>query len=376
MTLTFFSNYLNHHQIGIADELYSQLGHDFHFVATKPILESELKGGHDYTSRPYCINASMDENMYQMALQLARESDVCIFGACSQQFAIERATNGNDGISFELGERWLKKGWLNILSSTLRHWWLNYIRFYRHAPFYKLCCSGFTATDDEKLGAYKNRHYKWGYFTSVPKINDEKYFESSSTIRILWIARFLALKHPELPLKMAQKLKHKGYDFVLDFYGSGPEEELTKIKANEFGLNDVVNFNGSISNDKVYDVMLKSDIFLFTSDRNEGWGAVANEAMANACVLVSSDAIGSTPYLIKDGYNGLVFKSKDSDSLTDKVEWILNNPSEMAKIKRNAYNTMKSLWNPSNAARSLLQLINDLQNGKESSIENGPCSKA
>ena len=34
--------------------------------------------------------------------------------------------------------------------------------------------------------------------------------------------------------------------------------------------------------------MEKADIFLFTSDRREGWGAVANEAMNSACALVVS----------------------------------------------------------------------------------------
>lgn len=379
MKLVFYSNYLNHHQVPLADELYKALGDGFVFVSTKPRNVNELKGGPDYSLRPYCLLAAENDLKHEAALRLAREADACIFGACSQEYALERVRQGNDGSSFEMGERWLKRGWFNILSPSFLKWWKNYMLYYRNMNFYKLCCSGFAAADDRKLGAYRDKHFKWGYFTSVPQICDKDFFETqatSSKIKILWISRFLSWKHPELPLKMAYALKEKGYDFVLDFYGTGPEEELTKIKADEFGLNDVVNFHGGISNDEVYDVMLNSDIFLFTSDRNEGWGAVANEAMANACVLVASDAIGSTPYLIKDGYNGLVFKSKDSDSLTDKVEWILNNPSEMAKIKRNAYNTMKSLWNPSNAARSLLQLIDDLQNGKESSIENGPCSKA
>lgn len=379
MTITFYSNYLNHHQIGVADELYSLLGNDYHFVVTMPILESELKGGDDYTSRPYCIDASNGDEMPHKALLLARESDVCIFGACSQTFAVERAKNGNGGISFEVGERWLKRGWINILSPTLRDWYMNYRRYFSHASFFKLCCSGFTASDDRKLGAYRGKHYKWGYFTAVPKITKEKYFEapeSASKIKILWIGRFLSWKHPELPLAMAKTLKDKGYDFTLDYYGAGPEEYKTKSKAEYRGLTDVIRFHGSIPNDNVHEVMLDSDIVLFTSDRNEGWGAVANEAMANACVLVTSDAIGSTPYLIKDGINGLVFKSMNAQSLTDKIEWLLNNPSEIGRLKRNAYKSMRELWNPANAAKSLLRLIEDLQNGRESSITEGPCSKA
>lgn len=379
MTLTFFSNILNHHQVAVADELYALLGDDFKFVATMPIDVNELKGGADYSDRPYCIMAAESPKSHQRAMRLAEKSDVCLFAACSLDFAVARAKSSNLGLSFESGERWLKRGWINVLSPTLRRWWINYMKYFRHKDFYKLCCSGFTASDDIRLGAYHGRHYKWGYFTSVPALIDEKHFESSlnhSKVRILWIARFLSLKHPELALKMANALKINGYDFVLDFYGSGPEEERIKGEAESMGLNDVVRFHGNISNERVYDVMRNSDIFLFTSDKHEGWGAVANEAMANACVLVASDAIGSTPYLVKDGYNGFIFKSRDSDSLTEKVKWLLDNPTAIAKTKRNAYITMQSLWNPSNAAQSLLQLIDDLQNGRESSMKEGPCSKA
>lgn len=378
MTITFYSNYLNHHQIGVADELHKLLGDRFRFVLTMPLLTSELKGGQDYTSRQYCVEASKNDYMHQIGLNLARESDVCVFGACSQEYAVERAKTGK-GISFEIGERWLKRGWINVLSPTLRRWWFNYMKFYRHAPFYKLCCSGFTASDDRKLGAYEERHYKWGYFTSVPEIKEGKYFEApdgASKIKILWIARFLSLKHPELPILMAHELKKQGYDFTLDYYGSGPEEAKTRQLSHDLNLDDFVSFHGSIPNDKVYDIMLKADVFLFTSDRNEGWGAVANEAMANACVLVASDAIGSTPYLIKDGINGLVFKSMDAQSLTDRIVWLLNNRSEIERLKRNAYKSMRELWNPASAAISLLRLIEDLHNGRDSSIKEGPCSKA
>lgn len=251
------------------------------------------------------------------------------------------------------------------------------MRYYRHSNFYKLCCSGFTSYDDIRLGAYRGRHFKWGYFTFVPELDDERHFETnSSKVRILWIGRFLSWKHPELAVMMASTLKREGYNFVLDFYGTGTEEERTKREAESMGLNDVVRFHGSISNDKVHDEMLNSDIFIFTSDKNEGWGAVSNEAMANACVPVVSEAVGCSPYLVKEGFNGFKFKSKNSDSLTATVRWLLDNPSEISKVKKNAYHTMQSLWNPANAARSLLQLIDDLQCGRESSIKEGPCSKA
>lgn len=377
MKVTFFINYLNHHQVLVADEMHRLLGDDFRFVATFPRNPCELKGGIDYSTRPYCLLAAENHEHNELAHKLNLSSDVCVFGAGNLEWERERASTNK--LSFEISERWFKRGWINVFSPRLLKWWWLYQTKLCCKSFYKLCASGFTASDCNRLLTFRNRCYRWGYFTSVPDIKDEKYFEASkgvSKIKILWVARFLSLKHPELPLLMAKRLKEKGKIFELDYYGSGPKEEKTRQLAHDLGLDNVVTFHGAVPNDKVYDVMLNADVFLFTSDSNEGWGAVANESMANACVLVASDAIGSTPYLIKDGCNGLVFRSKDVESLTEKVEWLLDNPAEIRRLKRNAYNTMKELWNPSNAAISLLRLLDDLQNGRELTIKEGPCSKA
>lgn len=381
MTLTFYCNFLNHHQVLIADELYRLLGKDFRFVATLPRDEKELKGGADYSSRPYCILAGESAEAHGEAMRLARESDTCVFGACSQKYAVERARQKNCGLSFEVGERWLKRGWVNIISPRLREWWWNYQRYYRNKPFYKLCSSAFAAEDDRKMFAYKDRHFKWGYFTKVEEdfvveVPNMGVSTLEITTHIMWCSRFLRWKHPELPVRMALKLKEQGYNFMLDMHGSGEEEEATKQLAKTLGVEDVVKFHGALPNEEILEAMRQHEIFLFTSDRYEGWGAVANEAMANGCVLVASNAIGSTPYLIIEGKNGFSFKSEDVESLTDCVKRLLDNPQDMCRMQKEARNTMVTMWSPQKAAEVLLTLIDDLQNNRESSILNGPCSKA
>lgn len=388
MKLVLFSNYLNHHQVLVADEFYRLLGDDFRFVATLSVNENELKGGADYSSRPYCILAAENDEARTMAFSLAREADTCVFGACSQEFAVERAKQNPEGLSFEMGERWLKHGLLTIGSPVFRQWVLNYIRYFRKANFYKLCCSSFTASDDVKLGAYVGKHYKWGYFTRVEKNFVETCSQDVSTkgkVHILWCARFILWKHPELVIQLAVKLKADGYDFVIDMYGDEgnlalhdkpfPRIKLEKLIA-KLDLKDCVNLKGSRPNAEILKAMQEGDIFLFTSDRLEGWGAVANESIANGCVLVASDEIGSTGYLIEDKVTGLKFKSCNLDSLYEQVKFLLDNPSEMKRISSNGKQHMAELWNPENAAKSLLRLIDDLQDSGETSILNGPCSKA
>lgn len=388
MSLVFYSNYLNHHQAPVADELYSLLGDEFRFVATLSRNEKELKGGEDYSKRHYCIFAAESNSAHDEARSLAVKAEICVFGACSQEFAVERAKNNPHGLSFEMGERWMKHGLLTIGSPVFREWVWNYYRYFRKANFYKLCCSSFTASDDERLNAYKGKHYKWGYFTRVDDtfVNEiSPQITTKGKVRILWCARFLLLKHPELVIKLASRLKGEGYVFSIDLYGDeghlAPHDKLYPRKGLEtlikkLGVEDVVTLRGSRPNSEIIKAMRDGDIFLFTSDRHEGWGAVANEAMANGCVLVASDAIGSTGYLVKHKETGMVFRSGDIDSLHEQVKFLLDHPEARKRIAKAGMQTMVELWNPSTAAKNLLQLIEDLKAGRDSSITEGPCSKA
>ena len=371
----------------MADELYTLLGDDFRYVATMPKNAHELKGGKDYSSRPYCLLAAESTSAQEETLCLAVNADVCVFGACSQEYAIERARQNPHGLSFEMGERWLKHGWLTIGSPVFRQWAWNYYRYYRKANFYKLCCSAFTASDDERLHAYRGRHYKWGYFTEVPEnlkpfkplealARCSQPLEPRKQVRLMWCARFIDWKHPELPIRLTSMLKEAGYDAHLDMYGDGVMRSAMEQLSKKLNIVDFITFHGNIPNSEIHQAMRNHDIFLFTSDRLEGWGAVANEAMANGCVLVASDAIGSTHYLVTHKETGMIFRTSDLDSLCEQVKYLIDNPDVRKQISKAGRESMTKLWSPANAAKSFLQLSIDLRNGKETSILRGPCSKA
>lgn len=391
MKLVFYSIILNNHQANLADEFWGLLGNDYRFVELVEPNEGNAKGGtDDYASRPYLIKAWKSEEEWQEAMRLACSADCCVFsGLQALPFQKERMKRGL--LSFDMSERWLKRGWVNLFSPVIFRMWLSYkMGGWRRKPLYKLCCSAFAADDQYKLGTFNNRCYKWGYFTKVDKFDVEASSDvsTSNITPLTWCSRYLMWKHPELPIMMAHTLKMRGYHFVLDMFGSGEYEEQAKQIAGNLGVEDVVKFRGTMPNEQLMREMKEHDIFLFTSDRNEGWGAVANESMANGCVLVASDAIGSVPYLVKDGVNGLMFKSastktsfgnpdqKALDALTEKVAWLLDNKDRMKEMQRKAVRTMQEVWSPKCAAQNLLQLIDDLQNGRGTSIKDGPCSKA
>lgn len=244
---------------------------------------------------------------------------------------------------------------------------------------YLLCASAYTAYDMQLFGAYPQKKYKWGYFPKVKKYDIERLIENkrkNGKIVILWAGRFLKWKHPEVAIKVAKLLKQHGYKFKLILIGDGELKENLVTYVNQNQLQDVIDFTGFMNPDEVRKHMEKADIFLFTSDYNEGWGAVLNEAMNSGCAVVASHAIGSVPFLIKHKINGMIYKNGDTEELLNMVMQLSDNDKMRENLGRQAYSTLVEEWNAENATNNFLQLTQAILSGEEIEISCGPCSIA
>ncbi|WP_455006935.1 glycosyltransferase family 4 protein [Bacteroides finegoldii] len=378
MKIVFVSIALNIHQIGVADELYKLANGQYWFIETSLSVDGNQKGGNvDSSNRLYLIKSYESLRAYQYAMQLIREADVMVYGAAPLEYLKERVKTGK--LTFVNSERWLKKGLLNLLSPNLLKQHFFYHTHCHDKPYYALCSSAYAAGDYRILQSFKDKCYKWGYFTAVPKldiVNIQKSKHSVSTVKILWVARFLRLKHPERMLQLALQLRSVGVDFSINMIGIGPEYDKIVTAINDMGLQGYVHLLGNMPNNKVMEVMRTHDIFCFTSDKNEGWGAVLNEAMSSGCCPVSSIETGSTPYLIKDGVNGFSFNLKKKNDLFEKVLWLIEHPEERERMSIEAYKTIRDVWSPKNAAEQLYKLCQSMLQGESYVVEDGPCSKA
>lgn len=394
MNLVFYSIVLNQHQAPLAEALWECTNHSFCFVELANVGASHRKGDtNDYSSCPYLLRAWESAECFQKAMELARTAECCVFGGTlALPFQKERMKLGM--LSFDMGERWLKKGMINLCSPAIAKMFVAYwLGGWSKKPLYKLCMSAYAKGDHEKLGMYKGKCYKWGYFTQVSDLSNEnddesENFSKMNSVRLMWCARFLTLKHPELPIQMMAKLKQifagKPYRVHLDIYGGEGNQnahesvytrkDLEEL-ASKLGVADMITFRGMVTNTEVLQAMREHDIFLFTSNRLEGWGAVVNEAMSNGCVVVGNDVIGSVPYLLEHRATGCRYHNT-LESLTAEVQWLIENPEERKRIAKNGFDLLRNVWSPRNAAESLLQLIDDIKNDRDTSIKEGPCSKA
>ncbi len=144
-----------------------------------------------------------------------------------------------------------------------------------------------------------------------------------------------------------------------------------------YHLEDVVSFFGFQPPENVINYMKQADIFLFTSDSNEGWGAVLNEAMSNSCASIASHASGAAPFLINDGVNGFLYHSEDEDELFEKAKILLNDEKRRCDLGIQSYRDMIEIWSPSVAAERLIKLNEAIMNKTQLLLfDKGPCSPA
>lgn len=371
------------HQIALADAMYSCLGDKFKFIEFGTQSEElknmhkEAESGVDYSDRPYIINMHKSEKDMALAIKLINEADAMRVGG--EPFGLIKQRLIDCKLTFRSSERIFKKrramfsprGWKQLYEIH---------RKYENPNYRLLCQSAYLANDMSLLGAYHNRMYKFAYFTQQPQYRIENTINErrKTKIQILWCARFIDWKHPEMIIGLAQKLIKSGRsDFQIKMIGGITElghqiEREIKHK----NLESWITLTGGIPNDEVLKTMRDSHIFLFTSDRNEGWGAVLNEAMGAGCACIASHEIGATPYLLEDGFNGFVFKSQSLDSLFNKTCLLYDNIELREKLSISAYETMANKWSPYTAAQRLVSMSENILSNKEIFFEDGPCSIA
>ena len=380
MKITFFSNFLNHHQLPFCLAMDRLTGGKFTFVATTPVPQERLQlGYHDMNKQyPFVLTTYDSVENERIAQELAVESDVIITGSAPEKYTAMRLKKNK--LTFRYSERFYKKG-LSLIRfpRALAGAWLYHGRF-QSKPLHMLCASAYTAADCARFGNYLGRTYKWGYFPEVKQQDVDELIarkQQNEKIKILWAGRMIDWKHPEAVIHLAERLKKDGAEFEVQFIGSGEMEPQIKAWISERGLEDCVHLLGSMPPEAVREHMEQADIFLFTSDFNEGWGAVLNEAMNSGCAVVASHAIGSVPFLVNDGENGFIYKNGDENSLYERVKRLLDEPEMREEMGLKAYYTLAELWNADVAAERFITLAQALLDGKKPDLfEEGPCSRA
>ena len=374
MKVVFLSNYFNHHQKPISDVLSKIC--DYYFIATDTISNDRISLGYEKLSAQYVVDMTEEKTDVQFIEQLVCNADVVIAGSTPEYLLRKRKQSGK--LIFRYSERPVKgeKQCFRYIARLLK-WNL------KNTPrknIYLLSASAYAPYEYGKFLLFRGRAFKWGYFTEVKKYSKGyKTLECrKKTNSILWVARMITLKHPEAVINVAERLVSEGYSFTVNMVGKGSLEGEISALVSEKKLDDTVFLKGAMRPEDVRSEMERSEIFLFTSDINEGWGAVLNEAMNSGCAVIASHEIGAVPYLIQNGKNGFVYRDGDLDDLYLKTKKLLDDNELRCRLAKGAYKTMVDEWTPQNAAERLINVSESILSGNRHPdlYSTGPCSKA
>lgn len=142
----------------------------------------------------------------------------------------------------------------------------------------------------------KSESVRDDYLLYVGRLSEEKGIAS--------LLRAIAILPAEIKLKVV---------------GSGPQKKYLQSLTNELKLTDRVEFIGNTDSSTVAKLMQKARYTVVPSIWLEVFGYVALESLAQGTPVIAS-RIGALPEIIKDGINGFLFTSGDSQELAQTIK--------------------------------------------------------
>ncbi|MEZ4358519.1 MAG: glycosyltransferase family 4 protein [Eubacteriales bacterium] len=196
-------------------------------------------------------------------------------------------------------------------------------------------------------GADKNNLYTY-QFTSLwgkdicKKVYDK---ETKKSIReeldikeknvVISIGQFIYRKGFDILLKAAKSLNDTGVYIV----GSKPTKEYEKI-ISDYGIKNIY-FPGFKKKEELKKYYEAADLFVLPT-REDIWGLVINEAMANSLPVITTDNCVAGLELVENDVNGYIVPVDNVKELADKINKILSNEDLKNKMAGNSLDKIKS----------------------------------
>jgi glycosyltransferase involved in cell wall biosynthesis len=147
--------------------------------------------------------------------------------------------------------------------------------------------------------------------------------ETRTGVRVLTVSRLIARKGLDTLIRALQRTPH---DLLsLDIAGDGPDAEELKRLVRSSGLADRVRFHGFADRAALAKLHESADVFVLSS-RSESCSMALLEAMAAGLPLVAT-SVGGNSEIVRDGYNGLLFKPQDDEALAAALRTLAGNPA-------------------------------------------------
>ena len=97
-----------------------------------------------------------------------------------------------------------------------------------------------------------------------------------------------------------------------------------------------VTFAGFLNQTEITKAYVAADCLVLSSDYDETWGLVVNEAMVCGLPAIVSDRAGCGPDLIEEKVTGLIYPFADVEALAEKMIYMAEDTDRMREMGRQA----------------------------------------
>lgn len=173
----------------------------------------------------------------------------------------------------------------------------------------------------------------------IPKTFVQRDFSKISSF--IFVGTLIKRKYPAQILLALSKVYNKD-PFEMSYIGKGSESDAINKYSNNLGLDDNVKMYNYLPRDKVIDYLKHTDVFVMIS-KNEAFGLVYLEAMAQGCITIASKNEGFDG-IIEHGKNGFLCTAGNVEELVNIIMDIrAMDKSTLMRISQNAVETAKKL---------------------------------
>lgn len=376
--LVWATNIWSPHMVPLARELAEELGPGrFAMLVFEAVHEERLRlGWPELSDRPEWLlgppgnaveSASLAEEIYA--------AEVAVVGSVPEAIQVKRANTGR--LTFLLAERMLKKPWHQIRMLNPRY--AGGIRrsraLSRRPNVHALAIGGHAPSDLHEIGACESRIWTWAYFVDLNPMPPAA--PRDTPLEVLWAGRMLRWKRVDLLLRAVAAVGLERWFGRCTIVGDGPERDHLMALASKLSLSEgKVRFMDPLPIEDVRKLMRDCDAYVLCSNRFEGWGAVAGEAMSEGSILIGNEAAGAPSAVVRHGENGFLFRDGDGAEIAHILRMVGTDVRLRGKIQQQAWKDIWGLWSPKVGAYRLVRLIDDLLvGGGGPGYICGPCSR-
>jgi len=161
---------------------------------------------------------------------------------------------------------------------------------------------------------------------------------------LVFVGRFAEIKRIDDLIFAISIIKSHKENVKGAIIGDGPLRERMREQIDRLGLNENIMLIGFTEEDKKYELLNDSRIFVLPSER-EGFSLSTLEAMALGCVPIVSkphyDEVFGVSHFVKDRFNGLYYDVGETEQLAMRIDELLEDSALLYKLSENALECSK-----------------------------------